>query len=84
MSARSFVSLTIIGLAMCPAPAFAQDAETCFATTDRIATGVTVEDATKRAAHEACLRAFAASSNVVQKYHLQQADDDITGTRPKN
>jgi hypothetical protein len=60
MSARSFVSLTIIGLAMCPAPAFAQDAETCFATADRIATGVTVEDAMKRAAHEACLRAFAA------------------------
>jgi hypothetical protein len=84
MSARSFVSLVVIGLAMCPAPAFAQDAETCFAMADRIATGVTVEDDTKRAAHEACLRAFATSSNVVQKYHLQEADDDITGTRPKN
>jgi hypothetical protein len=36
----------------------------------------------KSAAHEACLRALAASSNIVQKYHLQEADFDVTGTRP--
>jgi len=33
--------------------------------------------------HEACQRALAESSNVVQKYHLQEADFDIMGTRPK-
>jgi len=37
----------------------------------------------KRAAHEACLRALADTSSVVQKYHLQEADFEIMGTRPK-
>jgi hypothetical protein len=45
--------------------------------------GSKLSDADKRQAHDACLRALADSSNVVQKYHLQEADFDIMGTRPK-
>jgi len=51
---------------------------------DRVRDGETLADDEKRNAHDACLRALAATSNVVQKYHLQEADFDIMGTRPKN
>ena len=50
---------------------------------ERIAENDTLADADKQAAHEACQRALAESSNVVEKYHLQEADFDIMGTRPK-
>jgi len=43
-----------------------------------------VSDEEKRLAHEACQRALADTSSIVQKYHLQEADIDITGTRPEN
>ena len=46
--------------------------------------GGKLEEKEKQAAHEACQRALAATSSVVQKYHLQEADFAITGTRPKN
>jgi hypothetical protein len=38
-----------------------------------------LRDDEKVTAHEACLRALSDSSNVVMKYHLQEADFDITG-----
>lgn len=85
MSARSLTSFAVVSLCLAfnAAPAVAQDAQICFAAADRAKEGTALRDEEKRAAHEACLRAFANSSNVVQKYHLQEADFDIMGTRPK-
>lgn len=85
MSARSLTLLAAAGLflVLTWAPAHAQDAQICFAAADRVTEGETLSEEEKRAAHEACLRAFAETSNVVHKYHLQEADFDIMGTRPK-
>ena len=71
-------------LAFNSSPALAQDAQICLDTAYRMADGATLDDAEKRAAHEACVRALAMTSSVVQKYQLQEADFDIMGTRPKN
>jgi hypothetical protein len=65
-------------------PAFAQDADRCLVVAGRIDDGREVSDEEKRLAHEACMRALADTSSIVQKYHLQEADFDITGARPKN
>ena len=69
-------------LAVSLAPARAQDAEKCFAASDRVKDGDTLDDAEKRAAHDACMRALSDTSNVIHKYHLQEADLDIMGNRP--
>ena len=52
------------------------------ATADGVA-GEAVDEAAKKAGHEACQRALAETSSVVQKYHLQEADFDIVGRPPK-
>jgi hypothetical protein len=65
-------------------PAFAQDADLCLVVAGRADDGREVSDEEKRLAHEACMRALADTSSIVQKYHLQEADFDITGMRPKN
>jgi hypothetical protein len=77
---------TLIGLSACmvASPAPAQDAERCLAIANRIANGIEVSAEDKQSAHEACQRALSDTSSIVQKYHLQEADFDITGTRPKN
>jgi hypothetical protein len=85
MSPRS-LALTIVGcllFAAASTPAHAQDAQICLSAADRVHDGDTLADAEKAQAHEACLRALSNSSNVVQKYHLQEADFDIMGPRPK-
>jgi hypothetical protein len=69
-------------LAASSAPALAQDAQKCFAASERVKEGDTLDEAEKRAAHDACMRALADSSNIVQKYHLQEADFDVMGNRP--
>jgi len=79
------LSLTILAallVAAAATPGFAQDAQKCFAASDRVKDGDTLDEAEKRSAHEACMRALADSSNIVQKYHLQEADFDIMGNRP--
>jgi hypothetical protein len=48
-----------------------------------VVAGEAVDDAAKKAGHEACQRALAETSSVVQKYHLQEADFDIVGRPPK-
>lgn len=86
MSSRNLTSLALAGLllAFSSAPALAQDTQICFAAADRVAKdGEKLSEEEKRTAHAACLRAFAESSNVVHKYHLQEADFDIMGNRPK-
>jgi hypothetical protein len=74
--------LVVLLLAASSAPALAQDAQKCFAASDRVKDGDALDEAEKRAAHDACMRALAESSNIVQKYHLQEADFDIMGNRP--
>jgi hypothetical protein len=64
--------------------AAAQDAQICFDAADKVTDGGKLEDGERKAAHEACQRALAATASVVQKYQLQEADFDVTGTRPKN
>ena len=70
-------------LTLAASPALAEDVALCFATADRVAGGEAVDDAAKKAGHEACQRAIAETSSVVQKYHLQEADFDIVGRPPK-
>lgn len=55
----------------------------CFGAADRMKEGDTLDEAEKRKAHEACLRALSDTSSIVQKYQLQEADFDIMGNRPK-
>jgi uncharacterized membrane protein YgcG len=85
MSFRNFVAMAILAslLAAMSAPALAQDMQLCLAASDRVRDGDTLADADKRAAHEACLRAFSDTSSIMQKYQLQEADFDIMGNRPK-
>jgi hypothetical protein len=70
-------------LTLAASPALAEDVALCFATADWVAGGEAVDDAAKKAGHEACQRALAETSSVVQKYHLQEADFDIVGRPPK-
>ena len=86
MSPRS-LALTIVGcllLAASSAPAYAQDAQICLSAGERVSNGDTLADAEKSRAHaKPASAALSDSSSVVQKYHLQEADFDIMGTRPK-
>jgi len=75
--------LAAIFLALAAAPAHAQDAQICFDTADRVTEGDTVTAEEKQKGHEACLRALSDTASVVDKYHLQEADFDIMGNRPK-
>jgi hypothetical protein len=85
MSAQSLILLTVFGLSLAfTGPARAQDIEACFATADRVADGEPVSAEDKRAGHEACQRALAQTSSVVQKSQIQDADFDIVGRPPKN
>jgi hypothetical protein len=79
----SVILLVLFSLIPTASAGATQDAGLCFDTADRVTSGNKLEDAERKAAHEACLRALAATSNVVQKYQLQEADFDIMGTRPK-
>ena len=85
MFARSLnlLPLAALFLAFFPREALAQDVAICFITADRVANGETVVDEDKRAAHEACQRALAQTSSIVQKYQIQEADFEIVG-RPPN
>ena len=72
----------VLLLAGAVTPAIAQDAQKCFAASDKVNDGDALDEAEKKAAHDACMRALADTSSIVQKYHLQEADFDIMGTRP--
>ena len=85
MAARNFLAAAaaVLALVVSTPPALAQDAELCFSTADLVKEGTVVPEPDKKAAHEACQRALAMTSSIVQKYQLQEADFDVTGTRPK-
>ena len=81
---RRYAILTVVAamLAFAASPASAEDVAICLATADRVAGGEAVDEAAKKAGHEACERALAETSSIVQKYQLQEADFDIAG-RPQ-
>jgi hypothetical protein len=79
----TLLALAALPLAVAAEPALAQDVQICFATADRVVSGEKVEAEDKRAGHEACQRALAETSSVVQKYQFQEADFDIVGHPPK-
>ena len=85
MTIRRLAILTLVAamLALAASPAQAQDVAICFGTADRVTSGEAVDESTRKAGHEACQRAIAETSSVVQKYHLQEADFDIVGRPPK-
>lgn len=80
---NSFPLAASLCLLAAPASAAAQDMQVCFSAAEIVRTQGTLSEAEKEKAHAACLQAMSDSSNVVQKYHLQEADWDITGQRPK-
>ena len=84
MAGRNFLTAVaaVLASAIGAAPALAQDAELCFSTADLVKEGTVVPELDKKAAHEACQRALAMTSSITQKYQLQEADFDVTGTAP--
>jgi hypothetical protein len=85
MSSRGCIRVLLATtfLTLLAGPAFAQDVELCFDTADRVTGGDALTNAEKQKGREACLRALSATASIVQKYHLQEADFDIMGNRPK-
>jgi len=81
MFARSWFLLTlfVLSFAMATEPARAQDFQICLNAADKVTDGDKLKETEKQAAHEACQRALADTSSVVQKYQLQEADFDIMG-----
>ena len=73
----TLLSLFVLAFATAVEPAHAQDMQICYDTADKVTEGGMIEEAERQAAHEACQRALAQTSSVVQKYHLQEADFDI-------
>jgi len=84
MSRLAGPALAFVILVLGNVPAQAQDVAICFDTADSVVSGEAIDEAAKQAGHEACQRALAETASVVQKYHLQEADFDITGDRPKS
>jgi hypothetical protein len=85
MSFRDVIPLLLTAsfVALASQPARAQDAQICFNAQDRVTDGETLTEEERQKAHESCLRAFSDTASIVQKYHLQEADFDIMGNRPK-
>jgi hypothetical protein len=81
MPARSVVVFVVlaVGLALSPAPARANDFDTCLDAGEKVKVEGPLPEDEKRKAHDACQRALALSGNVVMKYHLQEADFAILG-----
>jgi hypothetical protein len=82
---RYLIMPTILALTLVvgAGEARSQDVAICFGTADRVTSGEDVTQEENRTGHEACQRALAATSSVVQKYHLQEADFDIVGRPPQ-
>jgi hypothetical protein len=79
----TLLSLFVLAFATAAEPARAQDMQICYDTAEKVTDGGTIDEAQRKAAHEACQHALAATSSVVQKYHLQEADFDILGRTSK-
>ena len=79
----TLLALFVLAFATVSRPAQAQDMQICYDTADKVTDGGTIDQAEKQKAHQACQRALAETSSIVQKYHLQEADFDILGRPPK-
>ena len=75
----TLAALLAATLVLAAGVARAEDIDACFATADRVASGEAVTAADKEAGHKACQAALAASSSIVQKSQIQDADFDIVG-----
>jgi len=80
----TLLTLAALSVAFLPREALAQDVWICYEAADRVTEGGKLEETEKLEAHEACQRARAQTSSVVQKYHLQEADSPSWGGPPKN
>jgi hypothetical protein len=83
MSARPWMLLTLAAALVSAGVARAQEIETCYATADRVTNGDTVSAEDKEAGHKACQSALEATSSIVQKSQIQDADFDIIGRPAK-
>jgi len=85
MLARNLTLLALFALAFATVsrPAHAQDMQICYDTADKVTDGGMIDEAEKQKAHQACQRALAETSSIMQKYHLQEADFGILGRPPK-
>jgi hypothetical protein len=85
MLLRRLILLGIAALivAVAAGHARAQDMQICYDTADKVTDGGKIDDTERQKAHEACQRALAETSSIMQKYHLQEADFDILGRSPK-
>ena len=61
------------------AGASATDGTTCLISAERVDEGDVLSSEEVQEAHEACIRALAATGSVIQKYQFQEADFTITG-----
>jgi len=86
MHARSVSLVIAIGLflAVQPALALPGDSDTCLDAGYRSKSKGPLGEDEKRTAHEACQRAMSDSSNIMEKYGLQEADFDIVGRQPND
>ena len=74
-------SVAAAGILGLPAYASTLDAANCLTAAEQVDAGETLSPKEKKEAHEACLRALAATGSVIQKYQFQEADFLITGKR---
>ncbi len=79
----TLLALFVLAFATVARPAQAQDVQICYDTADKVTDGGTIDQAERQKAHQACQRALAETSSIMQKYHLQEADFDILGRPPK-
>jgi hypothetical protein len=81
MHAQSVGLIVAIGLILAVQPALALpgDIDACLDAGYRSKTKGPLGEDEQRAGHEACQRALADSSNIMEKYGLQEADFDIVG-----
>jgi hypothetical protein len=81
MHVRSVSAAIAVGLflAVQPALAFPGDIDTCLDAGYRSKTKGPLGEDEQRVGHEACQRALTESSNIMEKYGLQEADFDIVG-----
>ncbi|MEM7399716.1 MAG: hypothetical protein AAGF48_10640 [Pseudomonadota bacterium] len=83
MSIWTFLAIVLLThtAAGYPALASASDGNLCLSAAERIDDGEDLSSAEKQEAHDACRRAIAATSSIVQKYQFDEADFAITGQR---
>lgn len=71
------------GFASGAAHASAMDGTNCLSTAERVDAGEVLTSDEIEQAHQACIRALAATGSVLQKYQFQEADFAITGKHHK-